>query len=53
MLDEQRSGQLAVIPLAEAEWTRTVGIVYRSDRTLGTAARKFIELLSEDSKSQS
>ncbi|MBA2645813.1 MAG: LysR family transcriptional regulator [Pyrinomonadaceae bacterium] len=53
VLDEQRSGQLAVIPLAEAEWTRTVGIVYRSDRTLGTAARKFIELLSEDSKSQS
>ena len=45
VLDEQRSGQLAVVPLAEPEWERTVGIVYRSDRALGTAAKKFIELL--------
>jgi DNA-binding transcriptional LysR family regulator len=45
--DEERSGQLAVVALAEAEWTRTTGVVYRSDRTLGTAARKFIELLRE------
>jgi DNA-binding transcriptional LysR family regulator len=45
VLDEQRSGQLAVIPLAEAEWERTVGVVYRSDRALGTAARKLVELL--------
>lgn len=52
VLDELRSGQLAVIPLAEPDWTRTVGIVYRSDRALGSAARKFIELLSEDSKPQ-
>lgn len=47
VLDEQRSGQLAVVPLAEPEWTREVGIIYRSDRTLSTAARKFIELLKE------
>jgi DNA-binding transcriptional LysR family regulator len=47
VLDEQRRGQLAVVPLAEAEWTRSVGVIYRSDRTLGTAARKFIELLRE------
>jgi DNA-binding transcriptional LysR family regulator len=45
VVDEQRAGQLAAVPLAEAEWTRSVGIIYRSDRTLGTAARKFIELL--------
>ncbi len=49
VLDEQRSGQLAVVQLAEPEWTRTVGIIHRSDRTLGIAARKFIELLQEES----
>jgi DNA-binding transcriptional LysR family regulator len=47
VLDEQRRGQLAVVPLAEAEWTRTVGVIHRSDRAPGTAARKFIELLRE------
>jgi DNA-binding transcriptional LysR family regulator len=49
VIDEQRSGQLAVVQLAEPEWTRTVGIIHRSDRTLGIAARKFIELLQEES----
>ncbi len=47
VLDEQRSGQLAVLALAEPEWERTVGVVYRSDRALGTAAKKFIELLKK------
>jgi DNA-binding transcriptional LysR family regulator len=46
VLDEQRSGQLAVVALAEPEWKRSVGVIYRSDRVLGTAARKFIELLT-------
>jgi DNA-binding transcriptional LysR family regulator len=50
ILDEQKSGQLAVVALAEPEWTRTVGIIHRSDRTLGTAARKFIELLKSSDK---
>jgi DNA-binding transcriptional LysR family regulator len=45
VLDEQKSGQLAVVALAEPEWTRSVGIIHRTDRTLGAAARKFIELL--------
>jgi DNA-binding transcriptional LysR family regulator len=45
VIDEQRMGQLAVIALAEPEWTRTVGVIHRSDRTLSMAARKFIELL--------
>jgi LysR family transcriptional regulator, transcriptional activator of the cysJI operon len=47
VLDEERSGQLAVVPLAEPEWTRSVGVIHRSDRRPGTAARKFIELLQE------
>jgi DNA-binding transcriptional LysR family regulator len=47
VLDEQRSGQLAVVALAEPEWTRTVGLIHRSDRALGAAARKFIQLLTE------
>lgn len=46
VLDEQRSGQLAVVPLNEPEWTRSVGVIHRSDRTLSIAARKFIELLT-------
>lgn len=47
VLDEQRSGQLVVIPLDEPEWQRSVGVIYRGDRTLGTAARKFVELLKK------
>jgi DNA-binding transcriptional LysR family regulator len=45
VIDEARTGSLAVVALAEAEWTRAVGVIYRTDRTLGTAAKKFIELL--------
>ena len=30
--DELRSGQLAVVKLAEKEWTRPVGVIYRTDR---------------------
>jgi len=47
VIDEARVGSLAVVALAEAEWTRSVGVIYRSDRTLGTAAKKFIQLLRE------
>jgi len=47
VVDEERSGQLFVVPLAEPEWTRSVGVIYRSDRTLGTAAKKLIQLLKE------
>jgi DNA-binding transcriptional LysR family regulator len=53
VLDEARSGQLAVVALVEPEWTRMVGVIYRSDRTLGTPARKFIELLAKWSQSSS
>lgn len=47
ILDEERNGQLVAVALSGAEWTRTVGVIYRADRTLGTAARKFIELLTK------
>ena len=43
--DEERSGQLVVIKLAEKEWVRPVGVIYRSDRSLSLAARKFLQLL--------
>jgi DNA-binding transcriptional LysR family regulator len=44
---EQKQGSLAVVALQEPEWTREVGVIYRQDRTLSAAARKFIELLQE------
>lgn len=50
VLDERRLGQLAVVPLSEADWERAVGAVYRSDHALSTAARKFIELLQRHSE---
>jgi DNA-binding transcriptional LysR family regulator len=50
VIDEQRSGQLSVVALAEPDWTRTVGIIHRSDRSPGLAARKFIELLTNSDK---
>lgn len=46
VLDEARSGQLAVVNLSGNEWTRTVGIIHRTDRAPSVAARKFIELLA-------
>ncbi len=48
VLDEQRSGQLSVVQLIEPEWERTVGIIYRNDRTLGMAAQKFVQLLKDE-----
>lgn len=45
VIDEGRSGQLAIVNLAEKEWTRPVGLIYRSDRTLSLAAKKFVHLL--------
>ncbi len=44
---ESQSGRLAVIELAEKFWIRPVGVIYRSDRKLSLAARKFIELLEQ------
>ena len=46
--DEEKNGQLAVIQLAEKEWVRPVGVIYRSDRNLSLAAKKFVQLLDND-----
>ncbi|MCU1289637.1 MAG: LysR family transcriptional regulator [Acidobacteria bacterium] len=46
--DEEKNGQLAVIKLAEKEWVRPVGVIYRSDRSLSLAAKKFVQLLDND-----
>ena len=40
--DEKRTGRLAVVPLAEKEWVRPIGILHRTDRPLSPAAKKFI-----------
>ncbi|MBX3296756.1 MAG: LysR family transcriptional regulator [Acidobacteria bacterium] len=45
VLDEQRLGTLAVIELSEKEWVRPVGVLYRTDRTLSLAAKKFVQIL--------
>jgi len=37
--------QLAIVKLAEKEWERPVGVIFRSDRTLSLAAKKFVQLL--------
>ncbi len=47
VMDEEKNKQLAVVQLAEKEWVRPVGIVYRSDRTLSLAAKKFVQLLEQ------
>lgn len=47
--ESQKAGTLAVIPLAEKYWTRSVGVIHRSDRNLSLAAKKFVQLL-ESSK---
>ena len=45
VVDEERSGQLSIVRLAEKEWVRPVGVIYRSDRSLSLAAKKFVQLL--------
>ncbi len=47
VIDEEKAGRLAVVRLAEKEWVRPVGVIYRSDRTLTLAAKKFVQLLDE------
>lgn len=43
--EARKAGTLAVVPLAEKYWTRSVGVIYRSDRSLSLAAKKFVQLL--------
>ena len=51
--EEQRSGQLTVVKLAEKDWVRPIGIIHRTDRTLSLAAKKFVEILSSTPPSNS
>jgi LysR family transcriptional regulator, transcriptional activator of the cysJI operon len=53
VVDEEKNGQLVVVQLAEKDWVRPVGIIYRSDRNLSIAARKFIQLLENKSATSS
>jgi LysR family transcriptional regulator, transcriptional activator of the cysJI operon len=45
VIDEEKNKQLAVVQLAEKEWVRPVGVIYRTDKTLSLAAKKFVQLL--------
>jgi DNA-binding transcriptional LysR family regulator len=47
--DAERNGKLAVVKLSEKEWVRPVGVIYRSDRNLSLAAKKFVQLLEKTS----
>lgn len=47
VIEAQKAGTLAVIPLAEKYWTRSVGVIHRSDRDLSLAAKKFLSLLAQ------
>jgi LysR family transcriptional regulator, transcriptional activator of the cysJI operon len=46
VVEAKKAGTLAVIPLAEKYWIRSVGAVHRSDRSLSLAAKKFLQLLT-------
>ena len=43
--NEVRSGEVKLIPIADAELWRELGLVYRRDRTLPRAAAAFVQLL--------
>lgn len=45
---EVELGLLKAVPIADVLWTRPLGIVYRRKRRLSTAARKFVELLKQE-----
>lgn len=45
VLEAERKGQLKIVKLVEKEWVRPIGIIYRSERNLSVAAKKFVQLL--------
>jgi DNA-binding transcriptional LysR family regulator len=47
VMDEEKHGQFRVVQLAEEEWVRPVGVIYRNDRNLSLAAKKFVQLLGK------
>lgn len=42
---EAKNGQFAVVELAENDWARPAGAIYRNNRTLSATAKKFVRLL--------
>lgn len=48
VVEAERKGLLSVVKLVEKEWVRPIGIIYRSDRNLSLAAKKFVQLLETD-----
>lgn len=46
---EVELGLLKAVPLADAEWSRPLGIVYHRKRRPSAATRKFVELLQRES----
>lgn len=45
VIDEENNKQLSIVEFKEKDWKRPVGVVYRSDRDLSLAAKKFVKLL--------
>jgi hypothetical protein len=37
-----------VVKLAEKDWVRPVGVIFRSDRNLSLAAKKFVQILESE-----
>lgn len=48
VLREIDMGSLVAIPLADANWTRPLGVVHRRHKKLSTAARKFVDALRSE-----
>lgn len=45
---ELEAGSLCVVRLEDVSWVRPLGIVHKRNKTLTTAAEKFVELLHQD-----
>lgn len=45
VIREEKNSQLAIVELAEKDWMRPVGAIYRTNRTLSITAKKFVRLL--------
>jgi DNA-binding transcriptional LysR family regulator len=44
--EARKAGTLAVIPMAEKYWVRSIGAIHRSDHDLSLGAKKFLQLLT-------
>ncbi len=45
VIKEEENDQLAMVEMAEKDWLRPVGAIYRNNRTLSVTAKKFVQLL--------